>query len=110
MGSKSLTSWPIRDRVPLPRWQANSPNLNAYAERFVRSIKESSLNRMIFFGENSLRNAINEFVDFYHHERNHQGLGNRLIDPGEGVGTTTGSVACRQRLGGLLRCYHRQAA
>src|SRR6266852_6553570 len=58
-----------------------SPNLNAYAERFVRSIKESCLERMILFGEESLRTAIRNFVAHYHSERNHQGLGNRLIIP-----------------------------
>ncbi len=92
------------------RLPPRSPNLNAYAERFVRTIKESCLNRMIFFGEDSLRRAISEFLEYYHHERNHQGLGNRLIDPQEEVGTTDGSVECRERLGGLLRYYHRQAA
>jgi putative transposase len=51
-----------------------SPNLNAHAERFVRSIKESCLNRIIFFGETSLRRAVHQFVAHYHHERNHQGL------------------------------------
>jgi putative transposase len=64
--------------VPLP---PRSPNLNAYAERFVRSIKESCLNRMIWFGEEALGKGIQEFVLHYHHERNHQGLGNRLILP-----------------------------
>jgi transposase InsO family protein len=64
--------------VPLP---PRSPNLNAYAERFVRSIKESCLERMIWFGEEALRKGIQEFVLHYHHERNHQGVGNRLISP-----------------------------
>ena len=76
----------------------------------MRSIKESCLNRMIFFGESSLRTAINEFLTHYHHERNHQGIANRLIDPGEEVGITEGSIACRERLGGLLRYYHRWTA
>src|SRR6185369_3318149 len=58
-----------------------SPNLNAYAERFVRTIKESCLDRMILFGEGSLRKATREFLFHYHGERNHQGLGNRLIAP-----------------------------
>jgi len=58
-----------------------SPNLNAYAERFVRTIKESCLEQMIFFGEEGLRNAVREFVTHYHLERNHQGLDNRLIIP-----------------------------
>ena len=83
---------------------------NAYAERFLRTIKETCLDRVIFFGENSLRRAINEFLEFYHHERNHQGLGNRLIGPQDIIGSADGSVACRERLGGLLRYYHRQAA
>ncbi len=96
--------------IKVIRLPARSPNLNAYAERFVRTIKESCLDRMIFFGEDSLRRAINEFLDYYHHERNHQGLGNRLIDPREEIGATDGSVTCRERLGGLLRYYHRQAA
>ncbi len=92
------------------RLPPRSPNLNAYAERWVRTIKESCLNRMIFFGEGSLRRAINQFLIHYHHERNHQGLGNQLIDPQHEIGSLEGSVACRQRLGGMLRYYHRDAA
>jgi transposase InsO family protein len=92
------------------RLPARSPNLNAYAERFVRTIKESCLNRMILFGEKSLRRTVNEFVEFYHRERNHQGLGNRIIDPSRNVGDTDGSIECRERLGGVLRYYYRQAA
>ncbi len=92
------------------RLRPRSPNLNAYAERFVRTIKETCLNRMIFCGEESLRRAINEFLVYYHHERNHQGLGNRLIDPQHEIGSLEGTVACRERLGGVLRYYHRKAA
>jgi transposase InsO family protein len=99
-----------QEGVKAVRLPARSPNLNAYAERFVRTIKEGCVDRMIFFGEDSLRRAINEFLVYYHHERNHQGLGNRLIDPQEQIGATDGSVACRERLGGLLRYYYRQAA
>jgi putative transposase len=95
------------ESVKLP---PRSPNLNAYAERFVRSIKESCLERMIFFGEDSLRNAIREFVAHYHLERNHQGLGNRLIVPMETTAERTGAVERRQRLGGLLNYYYRKAA
>ena len=87
-----------------------SPNLNAYAERFVRTIKESCLERMIFFGETSLRKAIAEFVAHYHLERNHQGLGNRLIVPIEATGETSETVQRRQRLGGMLNYYYREAA
>jgi len=95
------------ESVKLP---PRSPNLNAHAERFVRSIKEGCLERMIFFGEDALRNAIKEFVVHYHLERNHQGLGNRLIVPVTTSVETTGTVERRQRLGGLLNYYHREAA
>ncbi len=65
---------------------------------------------MIFFGEGSLRRAINQFLIHYHHERNHQDIGNRLIDPLTVVGSTDDAVACRERLGGVLRYYYRDAA
>jgi hypothetical protein len=65
---------------------------------------------MIFFGEDMLRRAILSYVRHYHGERNHQGLGNRLIEPGEEVGRKTGDIQCREHLGGLLRYYYRQAA
>jgi len=94
------------ESVKLP---PRSPNLNAYAERFVRTIKECCLERMIFFGEDSLRKAVREFVEHYHLERNHQGLGNRLIVQVESV-ETVGTVERRQRLGGLLNYYYREAA
>ena len=87
-----------------------SPNLNAHAERFVRSIKESCLDRMIFFGEGSLRKGIREFVLHYHGERNHQGLGNRLISPDESHAVSRGRLRRRERLGGMLNYYYRQAA
>ena len=87
-----------------------SPNLNAYAERFVRTIKESCLERMIFFGEDSLRKAIREFVLHYHLERNHQGLENRLIIPLKTEAETAGTVQRHQRLGGMLNYYYREAA
>ena len=86
-----------------------SPNLNAYAERFVRSIKESCLERLILFGEESLRRTIQNFVAHYHHERNHQGLANRLITPEPSHFTNTGTVQRRQRLGGMLNYYYRAA-
>ncbi len=57
-----------------------SPNLNAYIERFVLSIKSECLNRMIFFVDQSLRRALSEFIHHYHGERNHQGIGNALIE------------------------------
>lgn len=92
------------------RLPARSPNLNAYAERFVRTIKESCLDRVILFGERSLNRAIREFVLHYHHERNHQGLDNRLIVPLAHDDRPRSRVRRRQRLGGLLNYYYQQAA
>jgi len=86
-----------------------SPDLNAVAERFVRSIKSECLERIILFGEASLHHAVEHFIVHYHRERNHQGLANRLIQPRESVGRCYGTIQCRQRLGGLLRYYHRAA-
>ena len=83
---------------------------NTYAERFVRRIKESCLDRMIFFGEDSLRKRIDEFVLHYHGERNHQGLGNRLIVSDELQAGQRGAVLRRERLGGMLNYYYRAAA
>src|SRR5262249_25747848 len=85
-----------------------APNANAYAERFVRSIKDECLNRLIPFGERHFRRAVAEFVVHYHRERNHQGLRNELIEgsPPEG---RVGRVRRRQRLGGLLNYYARAA-
>ena len=84
--------------------------MNAFAECFVRSIKEDCLDKMIFFGEDSLRTAVSEYIAHYHAERNHQGLGNRLIIPLPSTGDTTGSIKRTERLGGMLRYYYRDAA
>jgi integrase-like protein len=100
----------VREGVHVVRLPPRSPNLNAFAERFVRSIKEECLNRMIFFGQASLRHAITQFMTHYHGERNHQGLENRLLRPLSAVGELHGRVKRRQRLGGMLSYYHRQAA
>ena len=87
-----------------------SPNLNSHAERFVGTIEESCLDRMILFGEGSLRKAIHEFLAHYHNERNHQGLGNRLITPDESPAGNSGAIRRHERLGGMLNYYYRQAA
>jgi transposase InsO family protein len=85
-----------------------APNANAYAERFVRSIKEECLDRIVPLGERHFRRAVAEFVGHYHRERNHQGLDNRLIaDPP--ANDTMGRVRCHPRLGGLLNFYARAA-
>jgi transposase InsO family protein len=95
------------ESVKLP---PRAPNLNAYAEPFVRTIKEGCLDQMILFGEESLRQTIHEFVIHYHRERNHQGLENRLITPMKKTIGTAATIERRQRLGGLLNYYHRTAA
>lgn len=92
------------------RLPARSPNLNAYAERFVRTIKEGCLDQMILVGEGSLHRAISEFVVHYHTERNHQSLENQIIRPEFTTFPPAGEVHCRERLGGMLRYYYRQAA
>src|SRR5215468_9621316 len=88
--------------VRLPR---RSPNLNAYAERFVRSINSECLAQVIPIGEAHLRRAVHEYVEHYHGERNHQGIGNRLILSSMDESRTVGAIECRERLGGLLRYY-----
>ena len=87
-----------------------SPNLNAYIERFMRSLKSESLSRMIFFGEKALRRSVTTYLEHYHTERNHQGLDNKIIEPGDEVGTVAGKIECRERLGGMIRYYFRDAA
>ena len=77
-----------------------SPNLNAHLERFMRSLKSECLHRMIFFGEKSLRRAIYQYLDHFHTERNHQGLSNQIIQPGDEVGSVVGKIESRERLGG----------
>jgi transposase InsO family protein len=93
--------------IPVP---PRSPNLNAHCERFVRSIKEEGLNRMVMLGERSLYYAIQQYLAHYHTERNHQGLDNQLIVREAGIGGPTGQVQRRDRLGGLLRYYYRDVA
>jgi len=95
-------------RVPLP---PRSPNLNAYAERWVRSVKEECLARLILFGEAALHHALREYIAHYHRERNHQGKGNGLLFPTiSHAPERTGPVRCRERLGGLLKYYECEAA
>ena len=84
--------------------------LKAYAERFVRSIKDECLNRMIFIGQASLRRAVAEYMDHYHGERNHQGLANRLIHVPAAVTANDGAIYRHARLGGTLNFYFRKAA
>ena len=87
-----------------------SPNLNAHCERFVRSIKEEALDRMVMMGAPALSYVIHQYLAHYHAERNHQGLANRLIAAEPDLGSHSDPVRRRERLGGLLRYYYRDAA
>src|SRR6516162_2307465 len=91
---------------PLPSFSERD-NLNSHAERWVRSVKDECLSKLILFGEASLRRALTDFIDHYHGERNHQGRGNVLLFPDHEVGQQKprSRVRCRERLGGLLRYY-----
>jgi putative transposase len=91
------------------RLPSRSPNLNAYAERFVGSIRRECLNRVIPLGEQHLRDLVREYVAHYNRERNHQGLGNRVLAPPQD-NSAVGPIRRRQRLGGLLSYYYREAA
>jgi len=95
------------ETVKLP---ARSPNLNAYAQRFVRSIKSECLAQIIPLGERHLRHAVKEYTEHDHVERNHQGLDNRLIEEPPGVVDMNSAVVCHERLGGVLNYYERRAA
>ena len=90
--------------VKLP---ARSPNLNAFAERFVRSIKEECLSHLILTSEQQLQHVLFEYLEYYHHERIHQGI-NRIIEPK--YQGNQGEIVTIERLGGLLKSYHRKAA
>jgi putative transposase len=95
-------------RVPLP---PRSLDLNAYAERWVRSVKEECLSRLILFGERALQHALTEYVAHFHQERPHQGRGNVVLIPAPRQAEIwPGPLQCRERLGGLLKYYDREAA
>ena len=108
--TRSFRSIIASGRVKPLALPARSPNLNAYAERWVRSVKEECLSKVILLGERSLRRALSDYVDHFHAERNHQGKGNVLLFPRATARQREGPVRCRERLGGLLHYYHREAA
>jgi len=96
--------------VEVSNLPARSPNLNAFAERWVRSVKSECLSRLIFFGEDALRSALDDYAEHYHGERNHQGKDNTILFPAadQKLGERDGIIECRERLGGLLKYYYRK--
>ena len=87
-----------------------SPNLNTYAERWVRSVRDECLSKVIPIGQGMLHRALREYVAHHHLERNHQGLGNALITPCSAVGSRDRTISRRSRLGGILNYYERIVA
>ena len=92
------------------RLPPKSPNLNAYAERFVRSIKEECLTRVVPLGERHVRRLVYEYIEHYHRERNHQELDNQLLQRPPPPFRPDADVRRRERLGGLLSFYYREVA
>ena len=101
----------MHQRGEPPSLKLSSPNLNSSAERWVRSVKEECLSRLILFGESSLRRALQQYIVHYHEERNHQGKDSRILFPSRPEARRNmGAARCRERLGGLLKYYEREAA
>jgi len=107
--SRGVEQWLNTAGVRMVRTPPRAPNCNAFAERFVRSVKEECLNHVVLIGEWHLRRTIHEFATHYHRERNHQGLANALIER-PAVQRPSGSIRRRQRVGGILSYYYRAAA
>lgn len=107
--SSGVEQWLAMAGVRVVRTPPRAPNCNAYAERFVRSVKEECLNRIVPLGERHLRKTLHEFAVHYHRERNHQGLANELIER-PSAQRPVGVIHRRQRVGGILNLYHRSAA
>jgi putative transposase len=99
-----------RGGVEVLRLPPSSPNLNAFAERFVLSIRSECLDRIVLLSEAHLRRSVSEYLRHYHVERNHQGIGNELIAGVPSPANTNGRVERHERLGGLLNFYRREAA
>ncbi len=106
---ESFRAFLSNEDVEPVRLPPRSPNMNAHLERFFGSLKSECLNRLILFGEKSLRNAVGQFLLHYHTERPHQGLGNELIEPIEQQQNVGKKMEATERLGGLLRSYNRAA-
>ena len=108
--SRQFRTFCAREGVKVIRLSPRSPNLNAYAKRFIRSIKEECVSKLIPIGTAMLRRSLQEYVEHYHLERNHQGLDNQLLVPRPAPHARKSQVNRRTRLGGLLNFYERAAA
>jgi transposase InsO family protein len=108
--SAAFRTFLARESVEVIRLPPRSPNLNAFAERFVRSVKSECLSKLIPIGVPMLRRAVHAYMEHYHRERNHQGLGNQLIIPLRAQGSKSEPIGRRTRLGGMLSYYERAAA
>jgi putative transposase len=107
--TRSFREMPKSAGVRTVKLPARSPNLNAYAERFVRSVKSECLAQIIPLGERHLRHAVKEYMEHYHVERNHQGIDNKLIDDRRVRTDMSGDIEHCERLGGVLNYYRRAA-
>lgn len=103
--SAAFRTFLTREGVHVIRLPPRSPNLNAFAERFVRSVKSECLSKLTPIGVPMLRRALCKFMDHYHRERNHQGLGNQLIVPQRLSSSKSERIGCRMRSGGMLNFY-----
>ena len=99
-----------RAGVKAVRIPPKAPNCNPHVERFMLSLKRECLDKMVLFGQEALNRATREYLDHYHRERNHQGLEGKIIAPGRELGRVVGRIECKERLGGMMRYYYRQAA
>ena len=95
--------------VQVVRTAVQAPNMNAFAERWVQSVKRECLSKLILVGEWHLRRALSNYLEHYHADRPHQGLGNLLVTPRDDEPPRDGEVVADERLGGLLRSYRRSA-
>jgi transposase InsO family protein len=107
--SESVRSLLSNEGVDPIRLPPRSPNMNAHLERFFGSLKSECIDRLILFGEKAMRNAVNQYLEHYHAERPHQGMGNELIAPLEQTPSMSAKIETTERLGGLL-CSCRRAA
>ena len=108
--SDAFRSVLVREGIQVIRLPPRSPNLNAFAERFVRSVKSECLSKLVPIGARMLRRALREYMEHYHGERNHQGLDNQLIAPARVPHSQSKGIDRRSRLGGMLNFYQRAVA